>query len=179
MGSPHRGPNRRSAAFPPGWQPALRWGLEFSTCRDRVRSAPSLSHAHRKLRDASPKLQSTSSVLDSRLKRLAAGKAACNNCVMATISEKLAIAIQHHQAGRLEAAEEIYREILVVAPDQPEALHLLGTIAHQMGQHKAAIEYIERAIRQKGGVPGFHNNLGEVYRAWAIFRKQSSATAGH
>jgi hypothetical protein len=31
---------------------------------------------------------------------------------MATISEALAIAIQHHQAGRLQAAEQIYRQIL-------------------------------------------------------------------
>ena len=69
---------------------------------------------------------------------------------METISEAFAIAFQHHRAGRLQAAEELYREILAAQPDQPEALHFLGVIASQMGQHKAAVEYIERAIRRKG-----------------------------
>jgi quercetin dioxygenase-like cupin family protein len=47
---------------------------------------------------------------------------------MATISEALAIALQHHQAGRLEAAEQIYRRILQVEPEQPDALHFLGVL---------------------------------------------------
>ena len=38
---------------------------------------------------------------------------------MATISEALAIAVQHHQAGRLQAAEQIYRQILAAQPNQP------------------------------------------------------------
>jgi hypothetical protein len=37
--------------------------------------------------------------------------------VMATISEALAIAIQHHQAGRLQAAEQIYRQILAAGAE--------------------------------------------------------------
>ena len=69
---------------------------------------------------------------------------------MATISEALAIAIQHHQAGRLQAAEQIYRQILAVEPNQADAIHLLGVIACQAGKYEAAVEYIERAIRLKG-----------------------------
>ena len=38
---------------------------------------------------------------------------------MATISEALAIAVQHHQAGRRQAAEQIYRQILAVDPNNP------------------------------------------------------------
>ena len=82
--------------------------------------------------------------------------------VMATISEALAIAIQHHQAGRLQAAEQIYRQILAVEPNQADAIHLLGLIAHQVGKHGMAVEYIERAIRLKGNVAAFHNNLGNA-----------------
>ena len=84
---------------------------------------------------------------------------------MATISEALAIAIEHHQAGRLQNAEQIYRQILEVDPDHAEALHLLGVIAHQSGRHEQAIEQIERAIRLNGGRSAFHSNLGEAYRA--------------
>ena len=51
--------------------------------------------------------------------------------LMATIPEALTTAIRHHQAGRLQAAEQIYRQILAVGPGQAEALHLLGLISHR------------------------------------------------
>ncbi len=84
---------------------------------------------------------------------------------MATIPQVLARAIEHHRAGRLQAAEQIYRQILAVAPDQPDALHLLGVIASQAGKPEVAVQYIERAIRLRGNAADFHNNLGEAYRA--------------
>jgi predicted O-linked N-acetylglucosamine transferase (SPINDLY family) len=84
---------------------------------------------------------------------------------MATISEALAIGVQHHQAGRLQAAEEIYRRILAVEPNHAEAIHLLGVVAHQAGRHRLAVEYIERAIELNRTVAAFHNNLGETHRA--------------
>ena len=93
---------------------------------------------------------------------------------MATIPEALAIAVQHHQAGRLQAAEQIYRQILAIEPNQPDALHLLGVIAHQLGKHEVAVEYIGRAIRLQGNAAFYHNNLGEAYRA---LRRMSEATA--
>ncbi len=83
---------------------------------------------------------------------------------MATIPEALAIAIQHHQAGRLQAAEQIYRQILAVEPNHGDAIHLLGLIAHQVGKHEVAVEYIRRAIGLKENVPAFHSNLGNVLK---------------
>ena len=83
----------------------------------------------------------------------------------ATISEAFSIAIQHHQAGRLQAAEQIYRQILAVDPNHADALHLLGVIASQVGRHELAVEYIGRAVRLQGNAAFFHNNLGEAYRA--------------
>ena len=50
---------------------------------------------------------------------------------MTTISEALAIAMAHHRAGRLAAAEQIYRRILERQPDQSDAWHLLGMVAQQ------------------------------------------------
>ena len=85
--------------------------------------------------------------------------------VMATISEALAIAIQHDQAGRLHAAEQICRQILAVEPNQADAWHLLGVIASQMGKHEVAVEYIRRAIGLRGTAAAFHINLGGVYGA--------------
>jgi tetratricopeptide (TPR) repeat protein len=88
---------------------------------------------------------------------------------MATLSEAMAIAVAHHQAGRLWAAEQIYRQILAVEPEHTAALHLLGVVAHQRGNHEAAVEHIARAIRLEGDVAGFHSNLGEAYRALRRF----------
>jgi predicted O-linked N-acetylglucosamine transferase (SPINDLY family) len=84
---------------------------------------------------------------------------------MATISEALAIAARHHQAGRLQAAEQIYRQILAVEPNHADAMHLLGVMASQLGKHVMAVEYIGRAIGLKGDVAAFHNHLGTAYLA--------------
>ncbi len=84
---------------------------------------------------------------------------------MQTIPEALAIAVRHHQAGRLHAAHHIYEQILAVAPDQPDALHLLGVVAFQTGKHEMAIRYIGRAVQLQGNAAIYHNNLGEAYRA--------------
>ena len=54
-------------------------------------------------------------------------------CGMATIPETLAIAVQHHQGGRLQVAEQLYRQVLQVEPKNADALHLLGVLAHQVG----------------------------------------------
>jgi predicted O-linked N-acetylglucosamine transferase (SPINDLY family) len=80
------------------------------------------------------------------------------------IPEALASAIQHHQAGRLQAAEQTYRQILAVDPNQVDAIHLLGLIAHQVGKHGIAVEYIRRAIALKGDTAAFHNNLGNALK---------------
>src|SRR5262245_14538789 len=89
--------------------------------------------------------------------------------VMPTIAEALATAVQHHQAGELQAAEQIYRQILASNPNQPDALHLLGVVASQVGNQEFAIESISRAIALDATDPGFHNNLGNAFRAAGRF----------
>jgi predicted O-linked N-acetylglucosamine transferase (SPINDLY family) len=83
---------------------------------------------------------------------------------MATIAEALAIATTHHQAGRLPSAERIYRQILQAEPNHPDALHLLGLIARQVGQPTVAAELIGRAIAMNPQVAIYHCNLGTACR---------------
>jgi tetratricopeptide (TPR) repeat protein len=83
---------------------------------------------------------------------------------MATISEALTAAIQHHQAGRLQAAEEIYRQILAAEPNQADAWHLLGVINAQTGNHQLAVEYIYRALTVKPDWAEAQANLGNALR---------------
>jgi predicted O-linked N-acetylglucosamine transferase (SPINDLY family) len=77
----------------------------------------------------------------------------------------MAAAIAQHQGGRWDLAEDIYRRVLAVEPNHPEALQLLGTLMHQRGQSAAAIEWIERAVALDPANPIAHHNLGEAYRA--------------
>jgi predicted O-linked N-acetylglucosamine transferase (SPINDLY family) len=85
------------------------------------------------------------------------------------ISEALAIALRHHQAGRWREAEGIYRRILAADPQQVDALHLLGVVANQLGRPEMAVDYIGRAVAARRETPEFHNNLGLAYRALARF----------
>jgi Tfp pilus assembly protein PilF len=73
--------------------------------------------------------------------------------------------VQYHQAGQLQQAEQIYRQILRFEPQHADAMHLLGLIAHQVGQHDSALRYIGDAIALDKTNAVYHNNLGEVYRA--------------
>ena len=63
-----------------------------------------------------------------------------------TVQQAIDLAVQHHNSGDLSKAESIYRQILEAHPDQPQALHLLGVIAHQRGDHEQAVELIEQAL---------------------------------
>jgi protein O-GlcNAc transferase len=84
---------------------------------------------------------------------------------MATLAEALSLAIAHHQAGRLEVAEQIYRQILAAEPAHAEALHLLGVVAYQRGQHRMAVGLLAQAIAKHPTDARYHNNLGQAYRA--------------
>ena len=81
------------------------------------------------------------------------------------VQEVLAVAVRHHQAGRPNDAERLYRQILQADAHHADALHLLGVLAQQAGRIDVAVDLIEQAIAQNGRVPAFHNNLGNALKA--------------
>ncbi|HYD31523.1 MAG TPA: tetratricopeptide repeat-containing glycosyltransferase family protein [Azospirillaceae bacterium] len=82
---------------------------------------------------------------------------------MATIEEALAIGADQHRAGRLEEAEAIYGRVLEVAPDNSDALHLLGLVRRRQGRLDEAQALILRALERVGSVvPVMLGNLGNV-----------------
>ncbi len=83
---------------------------------------------------------------------------------MPTISEALAIALAHQQAGRLDVAERIYRYILQTQRDQVDAIHLLGVIAQRMGRDDEAIACYRRAVELKPDFAEGHYNLGNAQK---------------
>jgi len=93
---------------------------------------------------------------------------------MLTIPEALVMAVQHHQAGRLQEAEPIYRQILVADPNHHDAWHMLGVIAYQNGKHQSAVECIQRALAHRPNWAEAHYNLGN---AWKIRGNLEEAVA--
>jgi tetratricopeptide (TPR) repeat protein len=83
---------------------------------------------------------------------------------MMNTDESLRTALEHHQAGRLQPAEQLYRQILQVDPRHAQAMHLWGVLASQTGQQRLAIQLISDAIRLDDGNAAMHVNLGEAYR---------------
>jgi protein O-GlcNAc transferase len=83
---------------------------------------------------------------------------------MLNVAEALTLGTRHHQAGQLADAERIYRQVLSIEPDNPQALHLLGLLAMQARQFEVAIELIGHAIRGDRRQAAFHANLGEAQR---------------
>ncbi len=58
----------------------------------------------------------------------------------------------------------MYRQILAANPNDGDALHLLGLLAHQTGNDSAAVQLLQRAIELLPDRSDFHNNLGNVLR---------------
>lgn len=66
--------------------------------------------------------------------------------IAATLAETLRQAVEHHRAGRLAEAEQLYRAILRVQPRQPDANHNLGVLALNVGNYLAALPFLKAAL---------------------------------
>jgi len=84
---------------------------------------------------------------------------------MDTIEQTLAVATEHHRAGRTAEAERLYREVLASSPGHPDALHLLGVVALQSGRPAEAADLIGQAVANDSTSPLLHANLGHALHA--------------
>ena len=73
-------------------------------------------------------------------------------------------AVQLHKEGKIDQAELIYRQILDETPENADALHLLGVVAHQRGQFPRAVKLIQRAISLAPDAGPFYCNFAEALR---------------
>ena len=92
-----------------------------------------------------------------------------------TIQQAFDLALQHHRAGRLQEAENLYRQILVHQPKHAEAMHLLGVIAHQVGRKDIAEDLIRQAIAMRPDDSGAYINLGNALRDMGRFDEAIAA----
>jgi predicted O-linked N-acetylglucosamine transferase (SPINDLY family) len=86
-------------------------------------------------------------------------------------AQQMEMAVQLHRDGKFREADVIYSRILSRNPNDANALHLSGVIAHQSGQSRKAVGLIERAVRLVPCVPMFHYNLGAAYNALGEYEK--------
>ena len=55
------------------------------------------------------------------------------NGAAVSVAAALQLGIEHHQAGRLRKAAQVYDKVLRTEPHNADALHLLGVTTRQLG----------------------------------------------
>jgi protein O-GlcNAc transferase len=87
----------------------------------------------------------------------------------------LQTALTHHQAGRFEPAEALYRQVLHQDPQHMDALQLLGVLAGQAGQLETAVQLLRQAIAIDPGYYAAHSNIAGFLRELGQFDEAVAA----
>ena len=80
------------------------------------------------------------------------------------VTDAIAAAGKLCNAGKLDQAENICRQILKARPNMADAHNVLGVILHRRGQIDEAITSVRRAIKLNATAPNYFANLGEMER---------------
>ena len=81
-----------------------------------------------------------------------------------TIQQDIALAVQHHNAGRLTEAVASYREVLAIKPDYSEAHNNLGLALQDLGNLEDAVASYRNALATRPDLVQAHNNLGNALK---------------
>jgi Flp pilus assembly protein TadD len=76
------------------------------------------------------------------------------------IAQLMQLGLQSHQAGQLQQAEHLYRQVLAQQPNEFDALHMLGVLLSQRREFDVAVHLLERAITLNPNYAQIHFNLG-------------------
>jgi Flp pilus assembly protein TadD len=79
-----------------------------------------------------------------------------------TIRQAMELALAHHGTGRLDQAEDLYRRVLAVEPDNSDAMEMLGVVASQRGRHEEGLKLIDQALALRPDAADYHANRGIV-----------------
>src|SRR5665213_2891379 len=81
------------------------------------------------------------------------------------LAQTMQEAVQAHQQGRLRDAEKLYARVLKAAPENFDALHLLGLAKAQGGQMGDAFRLMSAALKINGRAPDLLMNFANVLHA--------------
>lgn len=94
-------------------------------------------------------------------------------------------AVEGFVAGRLDEAEDCYRQVLALAPDEPDALNQLGVIALRRCRYDTALAFCDRALAVAADNAKFHEvralalaNLGRCDESLAAFHRAQALAPG-
>ena len=79
-----------------------------------------------------------------------------------SVADAVQLALNQFQAGNRAEVESLCLKIMEVEPENPDALHLTGVLAHLAGKHGIALALIEKAVRLQPAHAQFQYNLGVV-----------------
>ena len=67
---------------------------------------------------------------------------------------------EHHRAGRLKEAHDVYKVVVTNEPENAAAHYLLGTLYMQGGNNELAVDLLAKAVDLEGGNQEYRCNLG-------------------
>jgi predicted O-linked N-acetylglucosamine transferase (SPINDLY family) len=79
-----------------------------------------------------------------------------------SLQDAMMNAMAYHNAGDLQTAERMYRQILKVVPNEPDMLHCLGLLMFKTKQYAAAESLIEKALKINPVIAPYFNSLALV-----------------
>lgn len=71
-------------------------------------------------------------------------------------------AVALHQAGKLDEAEQSYRQLLEIAPEHTDLLHLLGMLAFQKGAADSALDFLYKAVKLAPDAAAYRFTLAQA-----------------
>ncbi len=94
---------------------------------------------------------------------------------MSTITETIENVEKNNKDGHFQHTEHLFRSILQRNPNNPNALHSLGIIALQKGNHDDAVELISKAIANNPQIPQYYHTLGLVFEILGKYKEAVAA----
>ena len=93
----------------------------------------------------------------------------------ADVETRFENALELHQQGQTEAARDIYRGVLAVAPTHFGALYASGLIALQAGEAAEALAMLDSAVLQNPADAAAHYNKGAALHALARYEEAAAS----
>ena len=77
-------------------------------------------------------------------------------------------ALSFHRDNKIDEADAVYDQVLVLDPGNPDALHLKGAVSIQRGNYRRAVELITQAILVRPSDAAFYSNLAAALNSLGL-----------
>ena len=81
-----------------------------------------------------------------------------------TFDQTFNLAVQNHQEGKIDIAQELYSQVLKINPNHSSTLNNFALIFQGSGENQKAKDCLEKAIEINPDYATAHNNLGNIFK---------------